>query len=123
MGLGTTRSDRGVRLIWAVGILLGVCAGDARAQLFNLPTIRPPADIPGQNPPVQNLAPPAESAAPAPAAPRGPTLQSLPPAGNPAPSQAQRPSGTAQAQLALAARYGSDLPQITGGLHWRIYPV
>ncbi|HZO46766.1 MAG TPA: hypothetical protein VFB68_12785 [Xanthobacteraceae bacterium] len=106
-----------------MGILLGVCAGDARAQLFNLPTIRPPADIPAQNPPIQNLAPPAESAAPAPAAPRGPTLQSLPPAGNPAPPQAQRPSGTAQAQLALAARYGSDLPQITGGLHWRIYPV
>jgi len=123
MGLGTTRSGREVRLIWVVGILLGVCAGDARAQLFNLPTIRPPADIPAQNPPIQNLAPPAESAAPAPAAPRGPTLQSLPPAGNPAPPQAQRPSGTAQAQLALAARYGSDLPQITGGLHWRIYPV
>jgi hypothetical protein len=123
MGLGTTRSGREVRLIWVVGILLGVCAGDARAQLFNLPTIRPPADIPAQNPPVQNLAPPAESAAPPAAAPRGPSLQSLPPAANPAPSQAQRPNTPPQAQLALAARYGSNLPPITGGLHWRIYPV
>jgi hypothetical protein len=123
MGLGTTRSGREVRLIWAVGILLGVCAGDARAQIFNLPTIRPPADIPAQTPPLQNLAPPAESAAPPAAAPRGPALQSLPPATNQAPSQAQRPTTPPQAQLALAARYGSSLPQITGGLHWRIYPV
>jgi hypothetical protein len=126
MGLGRTRTGREARLIWAVGILLGTFAGsapnDARAQLFNLPTIRPPADIPEQNPPVQNLAPPGESA---PSAPRGPTLQSLPPASNPTPpqSQQQRPSGPAQAQLQLAARYGSNLPQITSGLHWRIYPV
>jgi hypothetical protein len=35
----------------------------------------------------------------------------------------QRPPGPPQAQLALAARYGSNLPQITAGLHWRIYPV
>ena len=123
MGLGTTSAGREARLIWAVGILLGVFAGDAASnahgQIFNLPAIRPPADIPA---PVQNLAPPAESAAPpapAPApAPRGPALQSLPPASNP--SQAQRP---AQAQLQLAARYGSNLPQITNGLHWRIYPA
>ena len=121
MGLGTTRTSREARLIWAMGILLGAFASDAasnaHAQLFNLPTIRPPADIP-QDPPIQNLAPPAESAP----APRGPALQSLPPASNPAP-QAQRPNVPAQAQLQLAARYGSNLPQITSGLHWRIYPV
>jgi hypothetical protein len=124
MGLGRTRTGREARLIGAVGILLGTLAGgvanDAHAQIFNLPTIRPPADIPEQNPPVQNLAPPGESA------PRGPALQSLPPASsNPAPSQSQqqRPSAPAQAQLQLAARYGSNLPQITSGLHWRIYPV
>ena len=28
-----------------------------------------------------------------------------------------------RAQLQLAARYGSNLPQITNGLHWRIYPA
>ncbi|MBX9778046.1 MAG: hypothetical protein K2Y71_27000 [Xanthobacteraceae bacterium] len=125
MGVGRTRTGREARLIWAVGILLGALAGgaasEAHAQLFNLPTIRPPADIPEQNPPVQNLAPPGQAA---PRAPSGPTLQALPPA-NQAPSQPQqqRPSGPAQAQLQLAARYGSDLPQITSGLHWRIYPV
>jgi hypothetical protein len=121
MGLGTTRAGRGARLIWGAGILLGVLAGDAHAQIFNLPTIRPPADIPEPNPPVQNLAPPGENATPV--APRGPTLQSLPPASNPAPSPPQRSATPAQAQLALAARYGSNLPQITSGLHWRIYPV
>ena len=31
----------------------------------------------------------------------------------------RRPAG----QLALSARYGSPMPQITGGLHWRIYPA
>ena len=124
MGLGTTSAGRKARLIWVVGILLGAWAGsasDARAQLFNLPTIRPPADIPTQDPPVQNLAPPNESGAPP--APRGPALQSLPPASNPTPQPAQRPSAPTQAQLQLAARYGSNLPQITSGLHWRIYPV
>jgi hypothetical protein len=125
MGSGTTRAGRGARLIWVAGILLGVLAGDAAsnasAQIFNLPTIRPPADIPEQNPPIQNLAPPGESATPV--APRGPTLQSLPPPSNPAPSPPQRATTPAQAQLALAARYGSNLPQITSGLHWRIYPV
>ncbi len=125
MGSGTTRARRGARLIWASGILLGALACDAasnaHAQFFNLPTIRPPADIP-QDPPVQNLAPPAESAPAAPA-PRGPALQSLPPASNQTPSQAQRPNTPAQAQLQLAARYGSNLPQIMSGLHWRIYPV
>ena len=122
MGLGTTRTGRGGRLIWAVGMLFGALAGNAHAQIFNLPTIRPPADIPNsQNPPVQNLAPPGESAAPA--APRGPTLQSLPPASNPVPAPSPRAAAPAAAQLALAARYGSNLPQITSGLHWRIYPA
>ncbi|MCC6889059.1 MAG: hypothetical protein IT536_11050 [Hyphomicrobiales bacterium] len=121
MGLGTDSTGRGGRLVWAAGILLGVIAGtiptEARAQLFNLPSIRPPADIPASPP--QNLAPPNESA---PAAPRGPSLQSLPPASNPAPSP-RATAGPGQAQLALAARYGANLPQITGGLHWRVYPV
>lgn len=108
--------------MWVAGMLLGTIAGDAgmaRAQLFNLPTIRPPADIPQE--PTQNLAPPSET--PAPVVPRGPSLQSLPPASNPVPQQSQRPAPPAQAQLQLAARYGSNLPQITSGLHWRIYPV
>src|ERR1700754_994113 len=136
MGLGMIWTRRGGRLTWA-GILLGVCASSvstvAHAQFFNLPSfrsqgevrpqgeMRPPADIPAE----QSLVPPGESATPAQPQPRGPTLQALPPPSNPtlAPPQAQRPSAPQQAQLALAARYGSNLPQITGGLHWRIYPA
>lgn len=126
MGLGTTNAGRGGRLLWVAGMALGAfantAANTAQAQIFSLPELRPPAEIPSpQPPPGQNLAPPNESGAPL--APRGPTLQSLPPASNPVPAPAQRPAGPPQAQLALAARYGSNMPQITGGLHWRIYPV
>jgi hypothetical protein len=100
--------------------VLAALAGEARAQLFPLPTIRPPADIPSAPPPpATNLAPP-ESAPPA---PRGPTLQSLPPAHNPAPAPAPRVTAPSGAQLALVARYGANLPQITSGLHWRVFPA
>jgi hypothetical protein len=122
MGLGLTSVGRRCRLIWAAGIVLGALADGAQAQIFNLPTLRPPAEIPSsEEPPAQNLAPPNQSGAPP--APRGPVLQSLPPAARPVPPPVQRPSGPPQAHLALAARYGSNLPQITAGLHWRIYPV
>jgi hypothetical protein len=122
MGLGLTSAGRRCRLILAVGIVLGALADGAQAQIFNLPTLRPPAEIPSsQEPPAQDLAPPNQSGAPP--APRGPVLQSLPPASKAMPPQVQRPSGPPQAQLALVARYGSSLPQITAGLHWRIYPV
>ena len=95
------------------------------AQLFNLPT-DPPARRHSrpQNPPVQNLAPPGETVAPAPAAARSrrcnrcrqrQTRHRR--------RRTQRPAAPAGAQLALAARYGSNLPQITSGLHWRIYPA
>jgi hypothetical protein len=47
-------------------------------------------------------------------------LQSLPPAATQAPAPTQTPNG--QVALALAARFGRDMPVITGGLHWRIYP-
>src|SRR5205823_963884 len=75
----------------------------------------------------QDLAPPtAVAPAPAPAAaPKGPMLQSLPPATSPGPANAVPggsvvPSG--QVALALSARFGRDLPVISSGLHWRIFP-
>jgi hypothetical protein len=110
-------SRRGGRLILAAGVTLVLCAGEAPAQLFNFPPMRPPADIPAAPP--SNIPPP--DTAIAPPAPRGPALQSLPPAGNPTPAPRAAPSG--QVQLVLSARYGANLPQITGGLHWRVYPV
>ncbi|HLQ93128.1 MAG TPA: hypothetical protein VK148_24145 [Xanthobacteraceae bacterium] len=45
-------------------------------------------------------------------------MQSLPPTVSPSPSM---PSG--QVALAVSARFGREMPQITGGLHWRIYPA
>lgn len=118
MGSGTTSRRLGGRLILAVGMALAACAGEARAQLFNLPPVRPPADIPQA--PSTNIAPPDTTIAP----PRGPALQSLPPpSNNPAPPPPPRAAPAAQSQLALSARYGPNLPQITSGLHWRIYPV
>jgi hypothetical protein len=49
-------------------------------------------------------------------------LQSLPPASRAAPPPSPAiPSG--QAALVLGARFGRDLPVITGGLHWRVYPA
>ncbi len=119
MGVESTATGRRRHLMGASAIVLcAVVIGvtdAARAQIFNLPTIRPPADIP-EAPAPDTAAPPAL---------RGPTLQALPPPANPAPAQrpAPPPAQAAQPQLMLAARYGSNLPQITSGLHWRIYPV
>jgi hypothetical protein len=105
----------------AAGIALAIGVGEARAQFFNLPPVRPPADIPQQTPqtpPAPQLAAP-ETGAPA-VAPRGPTLQSLPPVTTPTPPPA-RSTTPGQAQLALSARFGPNMPQINAGLHWRIY--
>jgi hypothetical protein len=87
----------------------------AQAQLFDVPLRRPPADVPGVAPaPNQNIAPSAT--------PKGPMLQSAPPSGGGAsqPHTTSVPSG--QVALMVSARYGRDLPTITSGLHWRIFP-
>lgn len=84
---------------------------------------RPPADVPtGALAPSLNLTPPGGGAV----APKGPLLQSLPPAANPTPANppaappvAEKPG---QVTLSLAARFGRDMPSITGGLQWRIFP-
>src|SRR5947208_3572101 len=50
---------------------------------------------------------------------------SLPPAtASPPPPAVAAPviAPTGHASLTLSARFGRDLPQITGGLHWRVYP-
>jgi hypothetical protein len=51
-------------------------------------------------------------------------LQSLPPAGNPGvPAAAPSTVPSGQAALSLAARFGRELPAISGGLHWRVYRI
>ena len=129
MRIAATSVGRGGRLIVATGLLLAAWPAAAPAQLFDLP-LRPPADVPGGSlGPAQNLAPPSgDAVAPA---PKGPMLQSLPPAASPAPApsaprvapQAAPALPNGQMALALSARFGRDLPAIANGLHWRIYPA
>jgi hypothetical protein len=100
-------------------LLLGLWP--AQAQLFDgLLSPRPPINIPNRN----NLAPPSGTQA----TPKGPTLQSLPPASAPTPATTQSlpPSNSGQnsgaVALSVSARYGTNLPLIGAGLDWRIYP-
>jgi hypothetical protein len=121
MGTWENSASRGGHYCLAAALLLLTLHSQARAQLFNIDPVRPPADIPGASPgPAQSLAPPTE----APAAPKGPMLQSLPPpAATPAPAHTTAPAvPSGQAALAVTARFGRDLPAINGGLHWRVYP-
>lgn len=87
----------------------------------------PPALIPlpqGSDGPVLNLAPPSGPASLPPPPVSQPAL--APPVGNVAPSApaaaaaAVAPAGS-QAVLALSAKFGKDLPGVTGGVIWRIY--
>src|SRR5262245_33975551 len=118
------------RLPAAVAAFLVVLPALAQAQLFgNDPIVRPPADIPDGVPPVpQNLNPAPAPPPPPPGGgagvPRGPMLQAVPPTApaRPATPQITPAVPAGQVQLSLSARYGRDLPEINGGLHWRIYP-
>src|SRR5262245_65131586 len=70
----------GARFVLAVGFWLVASLAESNAQFFNIsPLPRPPQEVPGQTPgPAQNIAPPNNNR-PAPV-PKGPALQSLPPA-------------------------------------------
>src|SRR5689334_16051968 len=106
--------------------VLPLAVAPARAQLFSdRPPPVPPASVPDPGAAV-SLAPPS-GAATGPMPP--PTLTQPAPALAPPPvaatPPATQPTGGAapgQAVLALSARYGKDLPPITGGLVWRIFP-
>lgn len=123
MRIAATSAGGGGRISLAVILalacwLFALCA-QAQAQLFDgLLSPRPPADIPGSSiGPAQNLAPPGGGVE---SAPRGPTLQSLPPAA--ARGSSTQGAGSGQVALTVTARFGPNMPVITGGLHWRIYP-
>ena len=110
---------------WAVAVLvIGLALWgppqEAFAQLFDAtPMLRPPADVPSvPSPPPQNHSPPSQSAAP-----KGPMLQSLPPAASQPAAHAAPAAPPGQGTLALSARFGKDLPLVNGGLHWRVYRI
>jgi hypothetical protein len=127
MRFGGTRMGRGAQLILAAGLGLAAVSAcqvpPANAQFFTGTPVRPPNDVPSVPPgSAPSIAPPAGHPAPAvpnSATPKGPMPQSLPPAGNPSGQAHAVPAG--QAALAVSARFGRDLPAISGGLHWRIY--
>jgi hypothetical protein len=121
MRITATSAGSGGLFVLAVGFWLTAMPAVSHAQFFNLtPVPRPPSDVPGETPgQAQSITPPTAPAAPA---PKGPMLQSLPPSGNTPPAASQAPAANAgQASLALSAKFGRELPAITGGLHWRIY--
>ena len=122
MRISATSADSGGPLVFAIGLLLSVFPGHVDAQAFDAtPSLRPPVEVPGGSPgPAQSLAPPSTGAIPV--APRGPMLQSLPPAASPTPGPSTAaPSG--QTTLGVSARFGRELAAIPAGLHWRIYPA
>ena len=111
--------------LFAMGLGLLTSLGPAAAQFFDgQAVLRPPGDVPTP-PPATSLAPPApptrgDRIAP----PSGPVLQSLAPtvvAPPPAPAQITPAIPAGQAALALSARFGHDMPVVTGGLVWRVY--
>jgi hypothetical protein len=118
---GTSFGRKGL-LVFAIGLWLFAPPDPAAAQFFDGRTApRPPGDVPVP-PPATDLAPPnpttrGDRIVP----PSGPVLQSLPPAAlSPAPAPGPViPAG--QAAIALSARFGHDMPVVTGGLVWRVY--
>jgi hypothetical protein len=95
--------------------------GPADAQLFSdRPPPIPPASVPDPGAAVSLAPPSGPGSVPTPPAPtltQPPAAVAVPPPA--APLSAAAP---AQAVLALSARYGKDLPPITSGLVWRIFP-
>jgi len=123
MGLGGNRAGKAGQLILAI-CAVALCAGlaalprAAAAQLFGgAPILRPPNEVPG-------VAPSAASpGSPGTVAPKGPMLQSLPPAASPGPVHAAPQLSPGQGILSLNARFGRDMAVINGGLDWRVFRI
>ena len=121
-GNGREGSGRRGRLLQAfalAGMLVAITAIPATAQLFSdRPPPVPPGSVPDPGSAI-SLAPPSGPASvpnlPAPLT--QPPVAAVPPAAAPPPAT----STPGQAVLSLTARYGKDLPAITGGLIWRIF--
>ena len=127
-GWRTRRVGRGqLRLavcLLAVSTGGAFAARPAAAQLFETaPLLRPPNDVPSAPTGTPPRSAPATATSPVQAPPKGPTLQSLPPAAAPGPVHAAPALVPGQGALALSARFGRDSPVINGGLHWRVFRI
>ncbi|MGJ4894697.1 MULTISPECIES: hypothetical protein [unclassified Bradyrhizobium] len=130
-GRGFTRFRRSGRLWLVLALswpLTGLVTLPAAAQLFSdRPPPIPPASVPDPGAAV-SLAPPSGPAAgpippPAPQVLPGPPVAAIPP-GAPAaipPVAAPPAAAPNQGVLSLSARFGKDLPNINGGLVWRVF--
>src|SRR3954471_6367709 len=111
------RSGRLRALVLGTG-LIWLLVMPAAAQMFSdRPPPVPPGLVPEPTAPAMNLAPPGGPASvpgPGPLLTQ-PSVAAVPPVVPPSPSTA------GQAVLSLTARYGKDLPVITGGLVWRVF--
>ncbi|HLX16185.1 MAG TPA: hypothetical protein VKS24_13390 [Bradyrhizobium sp.] len=120
---GSSRSKRGGRPRLALAlaiILISASPASVSAQLFSdRPPPVPPAPVPEPPAgPAMNLAPPSgpSSMPNLPAPLTQPSIATVPPVAPPPGAAAPN-----QAVLALTARFGKDLPVITGGLVWRVF--
>jgi hypothetical protein len=100
--------------------LWSLTVAPARAQFFSdRPPPVPPASVPDPGAAV-NLAPPSGPGV-GPSLPP-PTLTQPPVAAVPQQAVPMVTAPPTQAVLSLSARYGKDLPPITNGLVWRVFP-
>ena len=96
--------------------------GTANAQLFgDRPPPIPPASVPDPGAAV-SLAPPSGPGSGIPAPQLAPTPTQPPVGAAPPPAAPLAVAPPTQAVLSLSARYGKDLPSITAGLVWRVFP-
>jgi hypothetical protein len=125
-GIGGSARRRAVALA-LVAALMAMVPAAAPAQMFSTtdnPPPVPPAPVPAPGAAL-NLAPSSGPAAAVPNLGPPPVAQSSP--GQPpvaAIPSVSPPPGTptaGQAVLSLSARYGKDMPSVTGGLVWRVF--
>ncbi|HUN95766.1 MAG TPA: hypothetical protein VMU69_05950, partial [Bradyrhizobium sp.] len=125
-GIGGSGRRRAIVLALLATLIAAIPAG-APAQMFSTtenPPPVPPASVPDPGAAL-NLAPSSGPAAAVPnlgappvaqSSPAQPPVAAIPPV--------SPPPGTptaGQAVLSLSARYGKDMPLVTGGLVWRIF--
>jgi hypothetical protein len=123
-GNGSSGSGRSKCLVLAfafVAMLAAVIPASVSAQMFtDRPPPVPPASVPEAPGGAMSLAPPSGPASvpnlPAPLT--QPSIAAIPPVI----AQTPAPSTAGQAVLSLTARYGKDLPVISSGLVWRVFP-